>query len=470
MEGNRCAATLSGLLTEMWTACREGVDPAVEEPVEGCGRRYPGHVIRGLVLACHPLPTLAVTAFATGYAATVGLRGGRLLLLAAAVLTGQLVIGWGNDAVDAGRDAARPAGPTSRSPPGSSAAHGRRGGRRPRARGHAPGCRWHSGPGPGCCTCSSVGCGLAYDLGAEGDRRRARCPTCWRSGRCPRSPTTAAAGRPMAAGRGDARRRPARRRRALREHGPRHRGGRRRPASAACRSGSVRGLAWPSTAVLVGAAAVVLLAALPPGAGPVALLASGLRLRPAPPASCCGWRRPARRAGGFRLASLAAGPAGGRAGSCSPVSVIRSPSRSGSASLGGCGRRCSLPGRAEAVARWAPRCGEPLACEGFFHVRPAARRAQREAETDDDDADRQQDRGRRGCAGTVRPGRHPGALAAGLGRAGAVPQRPPGRPAAARSTSWTCSRTPPATCTWVTPRRTRWATSSRATGCSAAST
>ena len=36
-------------------------------------------------------------------------------------------------------------------------------------------------------------------------------------------------------------------------------------------------------------------------------------------------------------------------------------------------------------------------------------------------------------------------------RAGAV-----GRPAARASTSSTCSRTPPATCTWVTPRRTRW--------------
>ena len=46
----------------------------------------------------------------------------------------------------------------------------------------------------------------------------------------------------------------------------------------------------------------------------------------------------------------------------------------------------------------------------------------------------------------------------------------PGRRAARASTCSTCSRTPRATCTWVTPRRTRSATSSRATGCSAATT
>lgn len=45
-----------------------------------------------------------VTGFVTGYGALVGLSGGRLGMLALAVLLGQLSIGWCNDAVDAGRD------------------------------------------------------------------------------------------------------------------------------------------------------------------------------------------------------------------------------------------------------------------------------------------------------------------------------------------------------------------------------
>jgi len=62
--------------------------------------------VRGLILACHPLPCLAVTAFAAAYARAVGLAPGRTVLLAAAVLLGQLSIGWANDAVDAPRDLA----------------------------------------------------------------------------------------------------------------------------------------------------------------------------------------------------------------------------------------------------------------------------------------------------------------------------------------------------------------------------
>lgn len=46
-----------------------------------------------------------MTAFATAWALRVGLPPGRALLLAAAVLLGQLSIGWCNDAVDAARDA-----------------------------------------------------------------------------------------------------------------------------------------------------------------------------------------------------------------------------------------------------------------------------------------------------------------------------------------------------------------------------
>jgi len=62
--------------------------------------------LRGLAAACHPLPCLAVTGFAMVYGWSVGLHGARIGLLGAAVLAGQLSIGWCNDAVDAGRDAA----------------------------------------------------------------------------------------------------------------------------------------------------------------------------------------------------------------------------------------------------------------------------------------------------------------------------------------------------------------------------
>ncbi|HET7530896.1 MAG TPA: UbiA family prenyltransferase [Mycobacteriales bacterium] len=49
------------------------------------------------------MPTLAVTAFFSAVAVSAGL-GARTALLAAAVLVGQMSIGWANDYVDAGRD------------------------------------------------------------------------------------------------------------------------------------------------------------------------------------------------------------------------------------------------------------------------------------------------------------------------------------------------------------------------------
>jgi 4-hydroxybenzoate polyprenyltransferase len=52
------------------------------------------------------LPCLAVTAFATGYAAALGAGPARLAAVASAVLAGQLVVGWSNDAIDAPRDRA----------------------------------------------------------------------------------------------------------------------------------------------------------------------------------------------------------------------------------------------------------------------------------------------------------------------------------------------------------------------------
>ncbi len=60
----------------------------------------------GLALSCHPGPVVAVTVLATALAVSVGLSGARCALIGAAVLTGQLSVGWCNDAVDARRDAA----------------------------------------------------------------------------------------------------------------------------------------------------------------------------------------------------------------------------------------------------------------------------------------------------------------------------------------------------------------------------
>jgi 4-hydroxybenzoate polyprenyltransferase len=58
-----------------------------------------------LVQAAHAGPTVAVTAFALAWGALgAGLTGGTLALLGAAVLAGQLCIGWTNDWADAGRD------------------------------------------------------------------------------------------------------------------------------------------------------------------------------------------------------------------------------------------------------------------------------------------------------------------------------------------------------------------------------
>lgn len=60
----------------------------------------------GLVRACHPLPTLAVTILTALIAAAAAAPPGAGLLVVAAVLTGQLVIGWSNDRIDVARDRA----------------------------------------------------------------------------------------------------------------------------------------------------------------------------------------------------------------------------------------------------------------------------------------------------------------------------------------------------------------------------
>ena len=63
-------------------------------------------VLRGLARACHPAPTLAVTALVIAFAAILGWRSGGLALVGLAVLAGQLSVGWVNDAHDARLDRA----------------------------------------------------------------------------------------------------------------------------------------------------------------------------------------------------------------------------------------------------------------------------------------------------------------------------------------------------------------------------
>jgi 4-hydroxybenzoate polyprenyltransferase len=67
-------------------------------------------LVRGLIIASHPIPSLAVTAMATlltAEAAPPGFGAGRVVLVALAVLAGQFSVGWSNDAIDADRDAGR---------------------------------------------------------------------------------------------------------------------------------------------------------------------------------------------------------------------------------------------------------------------------------------------------------------------------------------------------------------------------
>jgi 4-hydroxybenzoate polyprenyltransferase len=54
--------------------------------------------------SCHPAPTAAVTVFTTVLAAVAGNSVATCALVAVAVLSGQLSIGWSNDRIDAARD------------------------------------------------------------------------------------------------------------------------------------------------------------------------------------------------------------------------------------------------------------------------------------------------------------------------------------------------------------------------------
>jgi 4-hydroxybenzoate polyprenyltransferase len=62
--------------------------------------------VLGLLKACHPEPTVAVTAVAALLALAIGRGLAGALAVAGAVLASQLAVGWCNDAVDAVRDVA----------------------------------------------------------------------------------------------------------------------------------------------------------------------------------------------------------------------------------------------------------------------------------------------------------------------------------------------------------------------------
>ncbi len=57
-------------------------------------------------MSCHPVPTIGVTTLVTVLAVVADNAWPTVLLVALAVLTGQLSIGWSNDVLDASRDAA----------------------------------------------------------------------------------------------------------------------------------------------------------------------------------------------------------------------------------------------------------------------------------------------------------------------------------------------------------------------------
>jgi 4-hydroxybenzoate polyprenyltransferase len=69
-------------------------------------RSRAGAVVRGLALATHLGPAVAVTVVATLLAVAAGVGPGRTTLLCLAVLAGQASIGWSNDWLDADRDRA----------------------------------------------------------------------------------------------------------------------------------------------------------------------------------------------------------------------------------------------------------------------------------------------------------------------------------------------------------------------------
>ncbi|MFD7081891.1 UbiA family prenyltransferase [Streptomyces sp. NPDC059918] len=82
----------------------EATDPTLPTPVAAAAARPLRASVSGLLRACHPVPAAAVTLLAAALAASVGRGLSGAVLVAAAVGTGQLSVGWCNDRVDLGRD------------------------------------------------------------------------------------------------------------------------------------------------------------------------------------------------------------------------------------------------------------------------------------------------------------------------------------------------------------------------------
>lgn len=99
----RCAYDLRVSVRDQATTGTRGAGTAATAANGGVRLR---RLLLGLVMACHPGPTAAVTLLMTALAASAGHDGLGCLRVAAAVLAGQLSVGWCNDAVDARRDRA----------------------------------------------------------------------------------------------------------------------------------------------------------------------------------------------------------------------------------------------------------------------------------------------------------------------------------------------------------------------------
>jgi 4-hydroxybenzoate polyprenyltransferase len=78
----------------------------VSAPGATVGARPAPSAVRTLVAASHPGPSVAVTVLAGLLALAQGLAPATAALLVAAVLAGQLTVGWSNDLVDRSRDLA----------------------------------------------------------------------------------------------------------------------------------------------------------------------------------------------------------------------------------------------------------------------------------------------------------------------------------------------------------------------------
>ena len=137
-----------------------------------------------LVRSCHPEPTAAVTLLVTALPPPRAATSLGVVLVAAAVLTGQLSIGWLNDALDADRDVRgrprrqargrrRDVGATVRTATVVAALA---------SRAALAGVRSSSA---GAVHLVAVAAGWAYDLGAQVDGGVGACPTWCASGCCP---------------------------------------------------------------------------------------------------------------------------------------------------------------------------------------------------------------------------------------------------------------------------------------------